>query len=45
MGKDKSEKKEKKRKVEAAASAPPAEDAGVEDTSSVRLLSIDVCAS
>lgn len=44
MGKDKSEKKEKKRKVEEAANAPPAGDAEIEDTSPVRFLTIERCA-
>lgn len=43
MGKDKSE-KEKKRKAEETANAPPTEDVEMEDASSVRFLSIDMCA-
>jgi hypothetical protein len=45
MGKDKSDNRGKKRKAEEAASAPPAGDVEMEDTSSVRFLTIEMCAS
>lgn len=45
MGKDKSEKKEKKRKTEVVADVPPVGDVEMEDTSSVRFLTIEMCAS
>jgi len=45
MGKDKSEKKEKKRKAEEVASAPPAGDVEMVDTSSVRFPTLEMCAS
>lgn len=45
MAKDKSEKKEKKRKAGEVADAPPAEAVEIEDASSVRFLTIEICAS
>lgn len=44
MGKDKSEKKERKRKAEEVASAPPAGDVEMDDAPSVRFLAIAMCA-